>query len=69
MADLELEKGVEADQSKISQALQAAREAAKDAAPYLHPRLSAIQYTGEVQGEVSIIHRLLKEIDGTTRGP
>lgn len=68
MADLELEKGVGADQVKISQSLQAAREAARDAAPYLHPRLSAIQYTGKVEGEVDIIHRILTEIDGMTRG-
>lgn len=66
IADLELEKGVGADQSKISQALQAAREAAKEAAPYLHPRLAAVQHTGKVEGEVSVIHRLLKEIEGTT---
>jgi hypothetical protein len=44
---------------------QVAEECAKDAAPYVHPRLSAVRH-GE--GPVTLL-ALLQEIDGTTRGP
>jgi hypothetical protein len=46
--DRELQKGKEADQAIIDGALKAANDAAKDAAPYIHPRLSAVDHTGKV---------------------
>jgi hypothetical protein len=38
-AEVETAKGSEADPAVIATELALAREAAKDAAPYLHPRL------------------------------
>src|SRR5437868_1966616 len=46
VADRELEKGDVADRAIVGDALRAAHEAARDCAPYLHPRLSAIAHTG-----------------------
>jgi hypothetical protein len=46
-------------------ALKAANEAAKDAAPYLHPRLSAVELKGE---QSDAFAEILKLIDGTSRG-
>jgi hypothetical protein len=67
-ADRELEKGDAADPEAIANALQAAHEAAKDAAPYLHPRLSGIAHTGIGDGaEANPIQRLLDAIDGKSR--
>jgi hypothetical protein len=68
VADREVEKGDGADQGIIGEALRAAHEAAKDAAPYVHPRLSAIEHTGEGASPGSDpIGRLLAAIDGKTR--
>ena len=48
---------------------QVAEECAKDAAPYIHPRLSAVRRSGpDGEGPVTLL-TLLQEIDGTTRGP
>ena len=48
---------------------QVAEECAKDAAPYVHPRLSAVRHSGpDGEGPVTLL-ALLQEIDGTTRGP
>src|SRR5215831_7314879 len=48
---------------------QVAEECAKDAAPYIHPRLSAVRHSGpDGEGPVTLL-TLLQEIDGTTRGP
>jgi hypothetical protein len=48
---------------------QVAEEYAKDAAPYVHPRLSAVRHSGpDGEGPVTLL-ALLQEIDGTTRGP
>jgi hypothetical protein len=41
-----MRKGEEADRRIIDAALKAANESAKDAAPFLHPRLSAIEHSG-----------------------
>jgi hypothetical protein len=40
-------------------------KAAVDAAPYLHPRLSATRVAGEIPHAIA---QLLKTIDGKTRG-
>jgi hypothetical protein len=66
VADRELEKGSKADQDKIDQALRSASDAARDAAPYIHPRLSAVEHAHG--GEVNLLHELFKVIDGTGRG-
>jgi len=66
MADRELEKGAKADHDKIEKALHSASEAARDAAPYVHPRLSAIEHARG--GQVNVLHELFKVIDGTGRG-
>jgi hypothetical protein len=48
---------------------QVAEECAKDAAPYIHPRLSTVRHSGpDGEGPVTLL-ALLQEIDGTTRGP
>jgi hypothetical protein len=65
LVDRELKKGEEADQSIIDGALKAANEAAKDAAPYLHPRLSAVEHKGE---QFDAFAEILRLIDGTTKG-
>jgi hypothetical protein len=41
-------KGREADLTVIARELAAARDAAKDAAPYIHPRLQAIAHSGSM---------------------
>jgi Rap1a immunity proteins len=46
LAEREMRKGEEADRHIIDAALKAANESAKDAAPFLHPRLSAIEHSG-----------------------
>ena len=61
----ELEKGEAADRGIIDSALKAANEAAKDAAPYIHPRLSAVEHKGS---PVDAFAEMLKLIDGTSRG-
>jgi hypothetical protein len=68
VADREVGKGDGADQGIIGEALRAAHEAAKDAAPYMHPRLSAIEHMGEgASPGFDPIGRLLAAIDGKTR--
>lgn len=52
IADLEEEKGSEADSGKIIAALDKAEEAAQRAAPYVHPRLAAIEHTGAGGGPI-----------------
>jgi hypothetical protein len=64
-ADRELKKGEEADRSVIDSALKAANESAKDAAPFLHPRLSSIEHSGS---PLDAITEMLKLIDGTSKG-
>ena len=68
LADRELEKGDQADRNAIDSALKAANEAAKDAAPYVHARLSAVEHTGKDGGPVSVIKQILSKIDGKSRG-
>jgi hypothetical protein len=63
LAEREMRKGEEADRHIIDAALKAANESAKDAAPFLHPRLSAVEHTGS---PVDAITEFLKLIDGTT---
>jgi hypothetical protein len=66
LAEREMRKGEEADRHIIDAALKAANESAKDAAPFLHPRLSAVEHTGSPIDDV--ITEFLKLIDGTTKG-
>jgi hypothetical protein len=47
-AAAERAKGTEANVTLISTELAAARNAAKDAAPYMHPRLQAIAHSGSI---------------------
>jgi hypothetical protein len=66
LAEREMRKGEEADRHIIDAALKAANESAKDAAPFLHPRLSAIEHTGTPIDDA--ITEFLKLIDGTSKG-
>ena len=50
----ELDRGSDADFAKVATSLSAARAAAKDAAPYIHPRLAAIEHTGKDGGPIRI---------------
>jgi hypothetical protein len=61
-----MRKGEEADRHIIDAALKAANESAKDAAPFLHPRLSAVEHSGRLIDDEII--EFLKSIDGTTKG-
>jgi hypothetical protein len=65
VADRELQKGEATDWGIVDGALKAANESAKDAAPFLHPRLSAVEHTGN---PVDAFTEILKLIDGTSRG-
>jgi hypothetical protein len=65
IADRELEKGEAADPCIIDSALKAANEAAKDAAPYVHARLSAVEHRG---GGVSIFAQWRDEFAASVRG-
>src|SRR6516165_629006 len=56
--DRELQKGKEADPAIIDGALKAASESAKDAAPYIHPRLSAVEHSGD---KVSVLAQWREE--------
>jgi hypothetical protein len=66
VVDRELEKGEGADPGIIDGALKAANEAAKDAAPYIHPRLSAVEHIGG--GKVSIFAQWRDEFAASVRG-
>ena len=57
--------GEQADRDIIDGALKAANESAKDAAPFVHPRLSAVEHKGD---QLDAIGEILKLIDGTSRG-
>src|SRR5262249_37534168 len=48
----EITKGEEADGKTLSLAMDKAAEAARDAAPYVHPRLAAVQHTGADNGPI-----------------
>jgi hypothetical protein len=65
IADGELEKGEAADRGIIDDALKAANEAAKDAAPYVHARLSAVEHGGD---RVSIFAQWRDEFAASVRG-
>ena len=49
----ELSRGQDADLTMVATSLSAARTAAKDAAPYLHHRLTAIEHTGKDRGPIA----------------
>jgi hypothetical protein len=65
LAAREMRKGEGADRRIIDAALKAANESAKDAAPFLHPRLSAVEHSGS---PVDAIAEMLMLIDGKTKG-
>ena len=48
----EVAKGEEADGKALALAMDKAAEAARDAAPYVHPRLAAVQHTGADDGPI-----------------
>ena len=50
----ELDRGPDADIAKVAASRSAARAAAKDAAPYIHPRLTAIRHTGKDRVPIAI---------------
>ncbi len=65
--EAEAAKGAKADISLLSASLASAREAAKDAAPYVHPRLAAVQHMGKGGGPIEftdVRNRLARLIDG-----
>lgn len=43
---------------------QAAQDAARDAAPYIHPKLTAVEHTGKDGGPIEITHIELVAPDG-----
>lgn len=47
--------------------MAAAAAFAKDAAPYMHPRLQAVMHAHQQSGK-SELQQLLEELDGTSRG-
>ncbi len=47
--------------------MPAAAAFAKDAAPYMHPRLQAVMHAQEPSGK-SDLQELLEQLDGTSRG-
>jgi hypothetical protein len=53
-AEKEMAKGEEADVDVILKAFDKAAEAAHDAAPYVHPRLAAVQHTGKEEGPIEV---------------
>lgn len=53
-ANAELARGKEADVQALVNSFDAAREAAKDAAPYIHPRLQAHEHKGPDDGPIRI---------------
>lgn len=61
-ADKEEARGASADAAKVSAALDKASEAATQLAPYVHPRLQAIEHTGAegraIQTEATVTHKL-----------
>ena len=62
-ATVERAKGRDADILLIAKELSAAREAAKDAAPFMHPRLQAVAHSGSVGITHEEALRLLAEED------
>ena len=50
----EMAKGTKADQGKIAAAYAAGKEFAKDVAPYVHPRLAAMELAGKDGGPVEV---------------
>jgi len=46
MARTELDKGEKANKALVADYLEEARKAAKDVAPYVHPRLQTVQHGG-----------------------
>src|SRR5262245_29888782 len=50
--EAEIAKGEEADGKTLALAMDKAAEAARDAAPYVHPRLAAVQHTGADNGPI-----------------
>jgi methanogenic corrinoid protein MtbC1 len=54
VATNEIAKGDEMNQSLVADALDASSSAAKDAAPYVHPRLAAIEHGGPDGGPLVI---------------
>lgn len=42
--------------------------AAMAAAPYIHPRLAAVEHSGNQEKPLGVLMGLLSEIDGKTRG-
>ena len=58
VAARELAKGDEMDVERAGKAMTEAREAAKDAAPYVHPRLSNIEANVSVTGHEAALDEL-----------
>jgi hypothetical protein len=54
-AQQEIAKGLRARKKTIADELSAARTAAKDAAPYVHPRLAAIEHMGKGGGPIEVV--------------
>jgi hypothetical protein len=62
----EVAKGGEADGKALSVAMDKAAEAARDAAPYVHPRLASIQHGGENGGPIKHVVEVI--FDGSSEG-
>lgn len=54
LAEAQLALGAKADMAKVSAEFAAAHDAAKDAAPYQHPRLASVEHTGRGGGAIEI---------------
>jgi hypothetical protein len=56
-----------ADVKKAAGLRQMAHECARDAAPFMHARLAAVEHSGKDGGPIEFLAKLLSEIDGSTR--
>ena len=53
-AKKEKKKGARGSRAKVSECYASARAAARDAAPYIHPKLTSIAHTGPEGGPIQI---------------
>lgn len=55
-----------ADVKKAAGLRQMAHECARDAAAYMHPKLSSVSHTGDDENPLNIVHKIERVIVGST---
>lgn len=60
-------KALLAEVKKAAGFRQMAHDCARDAAPFIHPRLANVEHAGKGGGPINILCQLLGDIDGKTR--